>query len=116
MVDGAEADDVYPREVALTFARRHAISEERVAELVAGARDGSLKLPKPKDSDEAERLMQGLVELTLADGRITAKETAFLIEFARQLGLEPEDVRAMLREAYVAKLGASDAARVEARL
>jgi hypothetical protein len=116
MVDGTEQDDEYPREVALAFAQRHDIPDQRVAELVASARDGSLKLPKPKDSEEAERLMQGLVELTLADGRITAKETAFLIEFARQLGLEPDDVRAMLREAYAAKLGASDAARMEARL
>lgn len=100
MVKTALADgEVDARERALleSVAARHRVPPERLEQMIAAARSGTLDVPAPASQEDARGNLRAIAFAALADGRLAPAENALLREVARRAGVSDYDVSQLLR-------------------
>jgi len=84
------------------FARKNGVPQDKVEELIQAAQAGQLEVPLPHSADQAQGLMKGLIHMFLADGHLAGEEVEVLEEFGQSVGLSTDQVRAMVKEEFLA--------------
>jgi hypothetical protein len=80
------------RRLIADVARTRGVPPARVEELLAAARAGKLDAPMPKTKEEAEAVVRGLVQMCLADGKVTGGERRALDAFGLKVGLTANQI------------------------
>lgn len=91
---------IEPKELAYieSYAQKRGIPQEKTATLVSAGQAGQLEAPKPKNAEEAEGMLRGLIHMSLADGSVTSQEMRMLAAFAGRLSLPEGQIRDMVKE------------------
>ncbi|MDE1976570.1 MAG: Tim44 domain-containing protein [Elusimicrobia bacterium] len=79
------------------LARRYGIAPEKIPALLDAARSGQVRMPVPKNKEEARACLQGFSRLILMEGPVTRAEAGLLNEFAARYGYSRADVRLVFR-------------------
>jgi tellurite resistance protein len=102
--------DPRERKALVALGARRNLSPDQVEAILNTAAAQEIELPVPGDSRQAGDYLKQMVEMSLADGNISAPEQKLLMHCARQMNLSPEDVRLEVarqrRERFQAARGA----------
>lgn len=74
-----------------------------VNELISHGEQGKLPVAVPPRPEEREALLDGLIDIACADGRLEAPEHHLLAKFASHIGLGLPDLRARVRQRMAAR-------------
>jgi hypothetical protein len=80
------------------FADSRGIAPDSVRLTLDAARQGRLETPKPASGEQAEAMLKGLIRSSLADYTLSDQEVGLLDDFARKLGLAPNQLEQMIAE------------------
>jgi len=100
LVAAAFADGVLAEEERLILRRKAAemgVSERDMADLIAQAQKGRLSVAIPASDRGREELLDALIEIVTADGRVEASEHHFLAKYASALKLSLPDLRQRIK-------------------
>ncbi|HEX7896403.1 MAG TPA: hypothetical protein VF950_01390, partial [Planctomycetota bacterium] len=95
------------REVLHRMATDYDIPVGVMRELIDQGVQGKLAVAVPPAQADKESLLDDLIDITCADGRIEASEHHLLAKFASHLGLQLPDLRARVRRRLQAKPAAA---------
>jgi predicted lipid-binding transport protein (Tim44 family)/uncharacterized tellurite resistance protein B-like protein len=100
MIQMAAADgEVSPRErnMLAAVARRRAMPQTQLDTLIAAATQGTLDLPAPKGSAQAQEWLTAMAQEAMADGNLSREEYALLQKTGQRVGLVDYDIRMLIR-------------------
>ncbi len=85
--------DPRERKALVDLGARRSLSPEQVETVLNTASAQEIDLPVPSDVRQAGEYLKQMVEMSLADGNISAPEQKLLMRCARRMNLSPADVR-----------------------
>jgi uncharacterized tellurite resistance protein B-like protein len=94
--DGTLSD--HERQVLHRKATEMNVPSSVMHEIVEQGRQGKLSVAIPPGARERERLLEDLIDIVCADGRLEAPEHHLIAKFASHLGLALPDLRAKVRD------------------
>ena len=80
------------------YARNNRIAPEVVAGVVEAARQGHLDIPAPRTPQEARACLDGLIGLSLADGKVDPAELKLILAYAEKAGIDKDQVSRRIKE------------------
>ncbi|HVA67427.1 MAG TPA: zinc-ribbon domain-containing transport protein [Elusimicrobiota bacterium] len=98
------------------LAKRYGIAPNKIPALLVAARSGQVRLPVPKNKDEARACLRGLARAILAEGPVTRPEAKLLNQFGARYGFSRADLRLIFRAERLALYRESKAALASAGL
>jgi tellurite resistance protein len=85
--------DPRERKALVDLGARRSLSPEQVETVLNTASAQEIELPVPGDPRQAGEFLKQMVEMSLADGNISAPEQKLLMRCAGRMNLSPADVR-----------------------
>jgi len=79
------------------FAGRRRMIPGTVQGMIDAARDGHLELPRPATPEQAQAALDGLIELSLADGKLEPNELKLILAYAARAGIAQDEVTRRLK-------------------
>jgi len=70
------------------YARNNHIAPEVVSGLIDAARQGHLDIPAPRTPQEARACLDGLIQMSLADGKVDPAELKLILAYAETAGID----------------------------
>jgi predicted lipid-binding transport protein (Tim44 family) len=86
------------REAVYGFAAKNGVSTGQVWGLIESARAGHLQIPTPATPAEARACLDGLIDMSLADGRVSPEELQLMLAYADSSGLGKDCVGARIKQ------------------
>lgn len=80
------------------YARNNHIDPAAVASLVEAARERRLDLPAPKTPQEGRACLEGLIDMSLADGSVGVDELKLILAYAGKAGISKEAVALRIKQ------------------
>jgi len=80
------------------YARNNRIAPEVVSGLIDAARQGHLQIPAPRTPQEAHACLDGLIQMSLADGKVDPAELKLILAYAEQAGIDKDKVVQRIKE------------------
>lgn len=100
MVAGMMSDgriDDGERECLERYAQDKQMIPGAVEATLEAAREGHLEIPRPATPQEAEACLDGLIGLSLADGKVEVNELKLILAYAARAGIAQEEVTRRLK-------------------
>ena len=101
LVDGNVASQEYA--VLSRAAVEMGVPVEQVDEILSDVAAGNVKAAIPKDPKERSQVFRSLVDLFVADGKITKEEETFFFRISPKFGIDEQQADMILRSALEAK-------------
>jgi len=70
------------------YARNNHVAPEVVSGLIEAARQGHLEIPAPRTPQEARACLDGLIQMSLADGKVDPAELKLILAYAESAGID----------------------------
>lgn len=83
-------------EVLEAYAKRHAIPAKRVTDLFRAARAGQLDAPAPLSPRHGKSILEAMVRMCLADGKVSEAEMKGLVAYGARIQMTPEQVKGLV--------------------
>lgn len=96
MADGAV--DPAERKMLDQYARNNHIDPASIDGLIEAARQGHLEIPQPRTPQEASACLNGLIEMSLADGRVDPAELKLILAYAERAGIDRGTVTQRIKQ------------------
>jgi len=80
------------------YARNNHVDAATVAGLIEAARQGHLEIPRPSTPQEAAACLDGLIDMSLADGKVDPAELKLILAYAESAGLDRNHVVQRIKE------------------
>ncbi len=80
------------------YARNNHIAPEVVAGVIESARQGHLDIPAPRTPQEARACLDGLIGLSLADGKVDVAELKLILAYAEKAGIDKDQVSQRIKQ------------------
>ena len=80
------------------YARNNHVAPEVVSGLIEAARQGHLEIPAPRTPQEARACLDGLIQMSLADGKVDPAELKLILAYAAQAGIDRDKVVQRIKE------------------
>jgi len=95
-------NELDPKERAMLgrVARHRGIRPEQLETMIEAAQDDQVDLPEPEDADEAQRWLEAMADVALADGRIHRSEANLLMQAGQRLNWSQVDVKLLLKRRH----------------
>ena len=74
------------------------VSPSRLEILIATAREGTMEIPQPDNSEQARRWLTAMVDTSLSDGKIHADEVALLKQAGASLNYSAYDINTLFKQ------------------
>jgi uncharacterized tellurite resistance protein B-like protein len=91
--------DAREQETLAAFAKKHAIPEQKVNDMVAAMKAGTLQVPQPQSNEEATEWLHTMAEMVLADGKVTASEKQAMLNMGKRLHFSSADINHIIHNA-----------------
>jgi uncharacterized membrane protein YebE (DUF533 family) len=89
---------------AQSYAQKHAIPDRRLTQLIRAAQAGNLGIPTPQTPEQSQALLKGIIQMSLADGKINKYEANTINAFGVQLGMGTSQIRQLIETERTALL------------
>jgi uncharacterized tellurite resistance protein B-like protein len=80
------------------YARNNHIAPQVVSGLIEAAQQGHLEIPLPRSPQEARACLEGLIEMSLADGKVDPAELKLILAYAERAGIDKNTVAQRIKE------------------
>ena len=96
LVDGNISEK--ERSLLQTMADNRGITSDKLDIIIATITEHGLHIPNPKSRDEAHEFLKCMVNMCLADGKITSKEKQLITQLVSKMGYTDIDINQMIKK------------------